>query len=154
MANAKPQTTHLIGGGPGTLLALRKFFRDALSETGADDPSIAYVGVASSDNAGFFTMIRGGLALTQGRMKLVKIASPKASTSEARSQLEEADLVFVSGGDVELGMKVLHDRDVATTLQRLAREGKPMFGLSAGSLMLAREWVRFPDEDDEESAEI
>jgi hypothetical protein len=29
-----------------------------------------------------------------------------------------------------------------------------MFGISAGSLMLANDWVRFPDEDDEASAEL
>jgi hypothetical protein len=50
-------------------------------------------------------------------------------------------------------MKVLHDRDVAGTLRTLARAGRPMFGISAGSLMLAREWVRFPG-DDEARAEI
>jgi cyanophycinase-like exopeptidase len=62
-------------------------------------------------------------------------------------------MVFVSGGDVDLGMRVLEDRGAADTLRALAREGKPMFGISAGSLMLAREWVRFPD-DDEARAEI
>jgi peptidase E len=157
MASARRATAHtatLIGGGPGTLLSLRKFFGQAVDETGADDPLVAYVGVASSDNAGFFAMVRGGLALTKGRMKLAKIASPRASISEARSLLEAADLVFVSGGDVELGMKILHDRDLASTLQSLARAGKPMFGISAGSLLLGREWVRFPDEEDEGSAEL
>lgn len=149
----EPQTTHLIGGGPGALLALRRYFRDALGDTGAGDPLVAYVGVASGDNAGFFTMIKGGLALT-GRMKMAKIASPRAPASEARALLEDADLVFVSGGDVELGMKTLHERDFVTVLRRLARAGKPMFGISAGSIMLGREWVRFPDEDDGASAEI
>jgi peptidase E len=154
MPATKPQTTHLFGGGPGALLALRRFFREALSEVASEDPLVAYVGVASNDNHGFFTMIRGGLALTRGRMKMARIASASAAASEARELLEEADLVFVSGGDVDLGMKILHDRDVATTVRRLARAGTPMFGISAGSIMLGREWVRFPDEDDEQSAEL
>jgi cyanophycinase-like exopeptidase len=86
---------------------------------------------------------------------MVKLASPRASASEARSLLEEADLVFVSGGDVELGMKVLHDRDVVATLLGIARRGTPMFGISAGSIMLARDWVRFPEDDeDDEKAEV
>ena len=150
----KAQTTHLIGGGQGTLLALRKFFHDAVTETGAADALVVYIGVASSDNAGFFTMIKGALALTKGRLKMAKIASPHASASEARALLDDADLVFVSGGDVDLGMKTLHDRDFVTALRRLGREGKAMFGSSAGSIMLGREWVRFPDEDDEATAEI
>jgi hypothetical protein len=42
---------------------------------------------------------------------------------------------------------VLHERDMAKPLKALARAGKPMFGVSAGSIMLACEWVRFPDDD-------
>ena len=80
-------------------------------------------------------------------MKLAKLASPRAKVSEARALLESCDLVFVSGGDVEHGMKVLHDRDMVKPLQALAKAGKPMFGVSAGSLMLAGDWVRFPSED-------
>jgi dipeptidase E len=149
MAAGKPHTIHLLGGGPGGILALRKHYHAALAVLAAEDPLVAYVGAASGDNAGFFTMIRGGLAAAGGRMRMVKLASPRAAPSEARQLLEDADLIFVSGGDVELGMKTLHDRDAASTLRRLARGGKPMLGVSAGSIMLAREWVRFADEHDE-----
>jgi peptidase S51-like protein len=45
-------------------------------------------------------------------------------------------------------MKVLEDRGVLAHLRELCRRGKPMFGISAGFVMLAREWVRFPDDDD------
>ena len=141
-------TIHLTGGGPGSFLALRRHFKAALAETGADKPLVAYVGAASNDNAGFFTMIKTALALRNGaQMKLAKIASPRASASAARGLLEDADLIFMSGGDVEHGMNVLHERDLAKTLKSLAAAGKPMFGVSAGSLMLAEEWVRFPDDD-------
>ena len=39
-------------------------------------------------------------------------------------------------------------------LQDLYRQGKPFFGISAGAIMLAREWVRWPDPNDESTAEI
>lgn len=153
MPTTKPHTTHLIGGGPGALLALRRQFHAALAEVPAANPLVAYVGAASSDHAGFFNMIRAGLALTRGRIRMARLAASKAPVSEARALLEDCDLVFVSGGDVELGMKVLHDTDAATTIRKVAAAGKPMFGISAGSIMLAREWVRF-DGDDEDKAEI
>jgi hypothetical protein len=50
-------------------------------------------------------------------------------------------------------MKVLHDKDLVEPLQALARAGKPIFSISAGSIMLEREWVRFPDVDSK-SAEL
>jgi len=148
------QTLDLVGGGPGAVLALRRRFKAAVDAVGVPRPVVAYVGVASDDNRGFYAMMRGALASGTARLQLAKIASPRASASEARALLDDCDLVFVSGGDVEHGMKVLHDRDMAAFLVKLGRAGKPMFGISAGSLMLAREWVRFPDEDDESKAEI
>lgn len=147
-------TFHLVGGGPGAVLALRRHFRAALAPLGVGRPLVAYVGTASNDHRGFFGMITAGLAVTGARFRMAKLASPRAKASEAKALLGDADLVFISGGDVEHGMRVLEDRGVADTLRGLARRGKPMFGLSAGSLILAREWVRFPDEEDESQAEI
>jgi peptidase E len=149
------QTLHLVGGGPGTVLALRRHLRTALESIQRPRPLVAYVGAASDDSRAFFAMIRGALAVPLGRarMQLARIASPRAKGSEARALLEDCDMVFVSGGDVEHGINVLRDRDVAGTLIAVARRGTPMFGISAGSLMLAREWVRF-GEDDDEKAEL
>lgn len=141
-------TLHLVGGGPGTVLALRRHYKAAIAGLGKDRPLVAYVGTATDDNRGFFSMIRGALAVTSARMVLARIASPRASMADARKLLDECDLVFVSGGDVERGVHILNERDVAEPLRALARRGKPMFGISAGSLMMAREWVRFPDDDD------
>ena len=152
MPHSKPHVTYLLGGGPGALLALRRHLQAALAEGGAANPIVAYVGAASNDNAAFFTMIRSGLALPRVRMRMARLASPRSSAAEARALIEDADLVFVSGGDVELGMKVLNDRDMAATLRRLAAQGRPMFGISAGAIMLAREWIAFPDDD--EKAEV
>jgi peptidase E len=151
---AMQSATYLVGGGRGTFSALRRYLLAALAEAGSDSPLVAYVGAASNDDAGFFSMMRAGLALPRGQLRRVELASPRALATEARALLEDADLVFFSGGDVELGMRVLDERDVAMTVRRLAREGKPMFGVSAGSIMLAREWVRFPEDDDEEKAEL
>src|SRR5271168_4437202 len=107
------QTLDLVGGGPGAVLALRRHFKAAVDALGLPRPVVAYVGVASDDNRAFFTMIGGAIGAGRARMKQVKIASPRASASDARALLEECDLVFMSGGDVEHGMKVLHDRGMA-----------------------------------------
>jgi hypothetical protein len=39
-------------------------------------------------------------------------------------------------------------------LRRLHRSGKPFLGVSAGSIMLARKWVRWRDPHNDESAEL
>jgi cyanophycinase-like exopeptidase len=61
---------------------------------------------------------------------------------------EGAEAVYISGGDVEEGMRVVARRRLAPFLSDLYRGGKLIFGVSAGSIMLARAWVRWEDEDD------
>jgi len=141
-------TLYLIGGGPGALLALRRHLKAAIAELLAKKPLVAYVGAASGDNVGFQRMISATFAWTGARVRPVKLAAKTASVAAARALLEDADAVFVSGGDVQEGMRVLEDRGVTPLFRELARAGKLMIGLSAGSLMLAKEWVAFPDDDD------
>ena len=139
---------HLIGGGPGTMLSLRRHLRRALSEVAATKkPLVAYVGAADGDRPAFQQMIGAVVALAGGRMKAVKLASPRAKVSAAQGLLEDCDVVFVSGGDVDAGMNVLHERGVLPVFHALGREGRPMIGISAGSIMLGRAWVRFPEAD-------
>jgi peptidase E len=130
---------------------LRAHLREALllaTPAPRKKPLVAYVGAASGDDAGFQKMIGDVIVQAGGRVKGVKLASPRAKLSAATGLLEDCDLVFVSGGDVEAGMTVLHERGVLPLFQALAREGRPMIGISAGSIMLGRAWVRFPDHDD------
>jgi peptidase E len=137
------QTVYLTGGGPGAFKPLRRHFAKAVSELGKTMPLVAYVGVASGDSPGFFEMITRALDRRTARIEPVKIAAPRANLREAKALLDECDLVFLSGGDVHAGMKALERKGMDEVLRKLARAGKPMFGVSAGSLMLACEWVRF-----------
>lgn len=143
---------YLIGGGPGALLAMRRHFKAALAAAKKDKPVVAYVGAASGDNAGFQKMITAGLMGSGARFRAAKLAKKTAKTSEAKAVLEGADVIFMSGGDVEAGMNVLKERDLIPFFHKLADE-KPFVAVSAGSLMLAKEWVRFPNEHDDASAE-
>jgi peptidase E len=140
---------HLIGGGPGAMLATRRHLKRAVQSIGAKKPLIAYVGAATNDNAGFQKMLSAAFLGTGARLELVRLVSPSAEVSAAEQLLADADAVFLSGGDVELGMSVLHQRGVADRMRRLAKEGTPFIGISAGSIMAGAHWVRFPDGSDE-----
>jgi peptidase E len=142
---------HLIGGGPGTMGSLREHLRSLLPGVPCapkKKPTVAYVGAASGDDAGFRDMIGAEIARAGARAVAVKLASSRAKLSTARAVLESADVIFVSGGDVDFGMKVLHDRGATPVFEKLAREGRPLIGISAGSIMLGRAWIRFPDGDE------
>ena len=139
---------HLVGGGPGALLATRSHIKRAVAAVGKKKPLVAYVGVASNDNVGFQKMLSAAFLGTGARVVMAKLARKTAKVSNARALLADCDLVFMSGGDVEHGMNLLNERGVADELRALAAAGKPFLGISAGSIMTCKEWVRFPGDDD------
>jgi len=124
-------------------------------EYGIPSPTIAYSGTASGDDRSFFNFIAASF-VDAGADKVTHavIAPDGADMKKARSILKSADIVFVSGGDVEAGIDVLQEKDMLGFLTDLYRQGKPFFGISAGAIMLAKRWVRWRDPDDDNSAEL
>jgi peptidase E len=147
---------YLLAGGPGSLRKGRDpLLTRVLTSCGVSHPSIAYVGAASGDSQPFFSMISGYLRRCgAGRVTLASLASRRSKLEKARSILESADMVFISGGDVEAGMEVLEERQILPFLRELFERGKPFFGSSAGSIMLGKQWVRWEDPDDETTASL
>jgi peptidase E len=132
-------------------ILLQRMFR----EIGIAVPKVVYSGTASGDDKNFFRFIAA--ELTQAGADSVThavIAPAGADLKKARSILEAADIIFISGGDVEAGMAILQEKNMLEFLNGLYRQGKPFFGISAGAIMLAGRWVRWGDPDDESSAEL
>jgi peptidase E len=150
MKNANP--VYLLAGGPGMKRTdpdplLQKIF----AATGKSAPSIAYIGSACNDDRGFFGMLKGYFALS-GAGKVILVPTVHAFNKKSFEKgCAEADLVFLSGGDVEEGMNILAKRSLAKPLAEMFNDGKMFFGLSAGSIMLAKTWVRWKNESDESS---
>jgi cyanophycinase-like exopeptidase len=67
--------------------------------------------------------------------------------------LDSADAILVSGGDVEQGMRVLGETKLGPMLSAQHARGKVIIGLSAGSIMLSRQWVRWRDPSDDSTYE-
>jgi dipeptidase E len=129
--------------------------RMAVQSAGVPSPRVAYVGSASGDNPLFFGMMKQFLAKAgSGRVELARSCSRKADMARFRAAVEAADLVFISGGDVKEGMDVLNEKGAADFLRDCHRDGKPFFGISAGSIMMGSHWIFWEDEDDDGSAAL
>ena len=154
MSNRKPLYL-LSGGREGNSKSTNQIVRAVFRETSKMSPNIAYVGVASDDNRIFYQFIVGVMKKAGDcKVHRVLICSPKTDLSKAKEILESADAIFMSGGDVEMGMQILVEKNMDIFLQGFYRQGKLFFGASAGSIMLAREWVRWKDENDDSTAEL
>jgi len=151
-----PKPVFLLAGGRYTLRQTPDpLIQAVFTESGAASPTVAYVGTANDDDKGFFTRVAGMFQETGARrVDHALIAPARANMNKAKDILQAADIVFISGGDVELGMQVLEQKQMVDFLAHLYQQGKPFFGLSAGSIMLAREWVRWRDPDDDSTAKL
>ena len=139
----------LAGAGPGTGPRSLRFHKDVVRASGKATPIYAYVGAASDDSLMFEKMLKGLMFGVGSKVLSVRLSKAKTKTSEAKAMLADADVVFVSGGDVERGMQLIGERDLGGYFHELARAGKVFEGVSAGSIMLGQHWVRFPDGQDD-----
>ena len=145
----------LAGGRGGDRKKMTAIIRSVFKETGKPSPKVAYIGAATDDNLLFYKMMTLPLtAAGAGEVKRVVLASKKADIPKAKAILEDADVIYFGGGDVERGMQVLEEKNMVGFLQDLVRQDKVIFGISAGSIMLAKEWVRWKNPDDDDSVEI
>jgi peptidase E len=154
MSDQKPLFL-MAGGRSSRGKGLDPVMKAIFKEIGKSSPTIAYVGVASEDNWGFYLMISSMLKKSEDcTVKRVLIAQKKADLEKARCILESSDAIFMSGGDVEAGMNILEAKGLVGFFRGLYKNGKLFFGVSAGSIILAGEWVSWRDPDDDSSAEL
>jgi cyanophycinase-like exopeptidase len=152
--NIKPVCL-LAGGRPHSPEKQNPLLEAVYRIGGFTSPTIAYSGTASGDDPNFFRFISSELKNAgAGKITHAIIAPDGADLNNAKNVLEAADIVFISGGDVSAGMDILQKKNMIGFLNELYRQGKPFFGISAGAIMLAKKWVRWPDPDDEKMYEL
>ncbi len=139
----------IAGAGPGTGPRSFRFHDDLVAELGKPKPVYAYIGAASGDARWFERVIKTTVFGARSKSAFVRLTDKTLRTSEAKSMLGDADVIFVSGGDVEEGMRVIEDRGLGPTFKELHRAGKIFEGVSAGSIMLGEHWVKFEHDDDD-----
>ncbi len=154
MTNKKP--VYLLAGGRGAGdKPMANIIREVRRETGTVLPNIAYIGAASQDNKAFFLFISAMFKKAgAGKVNHAVISHGKVNLNKFQDIIESSDAVFMSGGDVEAGIQVLKEKNMIDYLQNIYLTGKLFFGASAGSIMLAKEWIRWENPDDDSTAQI
>ena len=153
MTKSKPADIFLIAGGPKSKNN-KAILAEALESSNKKAPNVAYIGTASDDNKEFFLMLRQIImAAGAGSVRLVPIVR-RFDLDKAKDILLASDVVLISGGDVDLGMKYLRKRNLIPFFRELY-EGRKLFcGISAGAIMLCRNWMHWRDPDDDGTVEL
>ena len=97
------------------------------------DPTAAYIGASNGDNPEFYGLFTAAMEIMGlSRFRMV----PARLTDEHRAFLQEADLIVLAGGDVELGWHAFEQNGVKNLISRKRYEGSVLVGVSAGALQL------------------
>ena len=153
MTSSKLADIFLIAGGPQAKNT-KEILAELLASCKKKAPSVAYIGTASGDNKDFFLMLKSIIiAAGFGKVTLVSVVR-QFDPDKAKNILVASDIVFISGGDVEMGMKYLTKRKLIPFFRELYDGGKLFCGVSAGAIMLCRNWMSWHDPDDDNTAEL
>jgi len=138
---------YLLAGGPGGSRRTAEQLKAALQECGTAHPSIAYIGTASDDDRAFMNwFVRPLVKAGASAVTLAPLAGRHADEAKAAAVLRSSDAVFISGGEVEDGIRALSPA-IRSLLKELLESGTVFIGLSAGTIMQGKAWPHWPDED-------
>jgi len=151
---AKENPAFLIAGGsPRDLTAMARMMSNAFN--GLQKPVVAYIGTANGDNLAFFQLMKMMLkSAGAGKVNFVRLAKKNPDIDAAKKTIAAADVVFLSGGEVEDGMNWLKKHDLISFLKELYSAGKRFLGVSAGVIMMGTHWVHWDIEGDDSTSKL
>ncbi|MEM8932056.1 MAG: Type 1 glutamine amidotransferase-like domain-containing protein [Acidobacteriota bacterium] len=114
-------------------------FLDRLGALAGDAPRAAYVGASNGDAPEYFDLF----AAAFDRLDATCRAIPARPTTADRAFFDDADIVFLAGGDPIVGWRALEGNGLSDRLRPRWDEGCLLVGLSAGAMHLGlRCWSR------------
>ncbi len=109
------------------------FLASVLKSTGRDAPRIAYIGASNGDSPDAFSILKAAVErLPIGGLRMVSASFP----AEDQQFLQTADVVVLSGGDVETGWNVFTRTGLYENIVSRYRDGAVLVGVSAGAVQL------------------
>jgi cyanophycinase len=96
-------------------------------------PKAAYIGASNGDAPEFYSIFEAameGIGIRSCEMIL------SSFPAEDESFLNEADIILLAGGDVEMGWNVFHETGMKEIILRRYYEGAILIGISAGAVQL------------------
>lgn len=134
---------YLIAGGKWH--TFESIVRAIFIDRGIAHPKVVYSGIANDENHDFFAWAKAA-CMHAGARSVVHAHS--RMPARALKAYQNADIIFVSGGDVEIGMQGLTQRGWDNEFKKMYQAGTDFIGVSAGSIMLTNAWVRWPHNDE------
>jgi cyanophycinase-like exopeptidase len=138
---------YLIGSGQGGTFAAG--VKRALSAVHGRKARVAASYAAMDGNArGLSFMISTAAKIFGVEVERFAVPGERGASSDkdARQTLDDADLVFMAGGDPVSGARLFAESGADAWLREANARGVPMIGISAGAMMLCAYWASWPEQ--------
>ena len=123
-----------IGGGEVAQKETYEIDRFIVEAAKKERPNFLFIPTASKDAPAYVKMIRklyGDLGCNTDTLYLSNV---EVNREEVNQKIENADIIYVGGGNTQYMMKVWEEYGVDKALMRAYQSGKVLSGLSAGSI--------------------
>src|SRR2546423_15442003 len=105
-------------------MGMKPYLKGLYAATGKPKPVVTQIGAANGDDRTFGMMTVAMLKWAgAGTVHWPRTTGRRKDPRAVREALAETDVVFVSGGDVEEGVKVLDELDLSKDLRAAAARG-------------------------------
>jgi len=109
------------------------FLQSMRSEIVKENPKAAYIGASNDDQPDYYELFKAGMEGIGIRdCQMIRASFPAAGAAF----MEEADLILLSGGDVETGWNAFQQNGFGEALVRRYHERALLIGVSAGAVQL------------------
>jgi cyanophycinase len=123
---ADSQLLFVKGGGDSLAERIR-------ADLDSSNPKAAYIGASNGDQPEFYSLFQAAMeSMGISNCRLV----PSQPSREDISFLENAELIVLSGGDVERGWQVFEQNGLKELVPRKRFDGAVLMGVSAGAVQL------------------
>ena len=109
------------------------FLRSACALIETHDPLAVYVGASNGDDPAFYSIFEA--AMEQAGVEERRMI-PIDMNPDDLDSVERADLILLSGGDVEQGWRAFEDNGLKRIIARRYNEGALLMGVSAGAVQI------------------
>lgn len=127
-----------IGGGemgrPGTRRETISIDQEIIALSGKKNPKILFIPTASKDSQGYVDVFTKYYSSLGASVEVLRLIDYDLSRQEIERAINNANIVYVGGGNTMQMMKRWRKRGVDVLLKKAYHEGILLCGLSAGSV--------------------
>lgn len=133
----------LIGGGVMRLNETVQIDKFLIKQTHKKNPNVLFIPTASNDLDAYIKDFEMRYKSYGADVYTLQLILEKNSQLEIESNILNADLIYIGGGDAILLQKIFNKHKIIELLKVALRNGVPIAGLSAGAVIWGKHYVNF-----------